>query len=680
MSSDTRMRNAVGAKAPASSPTIEEARKRVLVEDIRPRVDCGRYPAKRVLGDEARIEADLVADSHDVLGGRVLYRHCSSHDWLEAGLRPLVNDRFFATFELDELGRWEFLVEGWIDALASWRKVLERKIAASEAAEVVSHLRAGAPLMLAASARASDEAAAKLQRAAAALDAAGTDADAAVAVALDVELAAVASATPDLARATRSDTYEIDVESLYARFGAWYEFFPRSCRDDGTHATFADCEARLQYAASMGFDIVYLPPIHPIGESFRKGKDNSLRAAPGEPGSPWAIGASTGGHKSVHPELGTLEDFRSFLARAEQLGLRVALDIALQVSPDHPYVKEHPQWFVHRPDGSIQYAENPPKKYQDIYPFDFQCEDAPALWRELTSIFEFWVGQGVRIFRVDNPHTKSLMFWRHCIAEIKRQHPDVIFLAEAFTRPKLMYALARLGFSQSYTYFTWRNTRDELTQYFTELTRTEAVEFFRPNLWPNTPDILPESLQFGGRPAFVQRLVLAATLGASYGIYGPAFELMESQARPGSGEYMDNEKYEIRRWEVSRADSLRPIITRVNAIRRENAALHDNRSLRFHQCANETLLCYSKRAADNVIVVVVNLDVHHKQSGFVELDLDALGIEPDRPFQAHDLLGGGRYLWHGSRNYVELDPHVSPAQIFRVRRRVRTEYDFDYFV
>jgi starch synthase (maltosyl-transferring) len=377
--------------------------------------------------------------------------------------------------------------------------------------------------------------------------------------------------------------------------------------------------------------------------------------------------------------LGTLEDFRWFVGRARELGLQLALDVALQVSPDHPYVREHPQWFVRRPDGSIQYAENPPKKYQDIHPFDFQCADAPALWRELLSIFEFWIEQGVRIFRVDNPHTKSLEFWRWCIAQIKRAHPDVVLLAEAFTRPKLMYALAKLGFSQSYTYFTWRNTKPELVEYFTELTRTEVAEFFRPNLWPNTPDILPESLQWGGRPVYAQRLVLAATLGSSYGIYGPVFELMESAARPGAGEYLDSEKYQLRRWSLGGPGALHPLITRINEIRRDNPALHDMRSLRFHACDNDALIAYSKTAGENVIVVVVNLDPHHTQSGHPELDLDALGFERDAPFQAHDLLGGSHFMWQGSRSYVELDPQVSPAHVFRLRRKLRTEHDFDYF-
>lgn len=662
-----------------AAPAFEQTRRRVVVERISPSVDGGAVPAKRVLGDVLEVGADLVADSHDVLGGRVCYRTPQDSTWRSAVLTNDGNDRYSASIELEALGRTSFFVEGWIDEIASWRATLERKLGAGEEDEIVSHLRQGAVLVAAIAERARGEDRRALQDAADVLSAAATDPAAARAAALDDELLERAARHPDPGRASRSGVLEVIVEPVHARYGSWYEFFPRSCGRAGVHGRFRDCEERLRYVAALGFDTVYLPPIHPIGTSFRKGPDNSLVAGPGDPGSPWAIGASEGGHKAVHPELGTLEDFRWFVERAGELGLRVALDVALQASPDHPYVREHPEWFVHRPDGSIQYAENPPKKYQDIYPFDFQCAEAPALWAELTSIFRFWIEQGVRTFRVDNPHTKSLEFWRFCIAEIKREHPDVVFLAEAFTRPKLLYALAKLGFSQSYTYFTWRNTKHELTAYMTELTQTDVGEFFRPNLWPNTPDILPEHLQWGGRSVYVQRLVLAATLSASYGIYGPAFELMESEARPGSGEYRNNEKYELRDWDVDRPDSLRAVITRVNAIRRDHPALHDNRSLRFHGVDNDALLAYSKTAGEDVVLVVVNLDPHHAQGGVLDLDLPALGVDPEAAFQAHDLLGGGRFSWHGARNYVELDPHVCPAQVFQLRRRLRTEHDFDYF-
>jgi len=490
---------------------------------------------------------------------------------------------------------------------------------------------------------------------------------------------------PDRRHATEyAPALGVVVDRERARFSAWYEFFPRSCTDDPErHGRLRDCEGRLKAAAEMGFDVVYLPPIHPIGRTNRKGRNNAERAGPADVGSPWAIGAEEGGHRAVHPELGTLEDFRWFVATAGKYGLEVALDIAFQCSPDHPYVREHPEWFLKRPDGSVQYAENPPKKYQDIYPLWFETDAWQSLWDELTDVVRFWIGQGVRIFRVDNPHTKPYAFWEYLIARIKAQHPEVIFLSEAFTRPAVMYRLAKLGFTQSYTYFTWRNTKWDLTQYFTELTQTPVREFFRPNLWPNTPDILNEYLQLGGRPAFMTRLVLAATLGASYGIYGPAFELCENRARePGSEEYLDSEKYQIRVWPVEREDSLRWMIGRVNRIRRENPALHSDRGLRFHDVDNDMLVCYSKSTPDreNVILCVVNLDPHHTQSGWVGLPLEELGLDAHQPYQAHDLLSDARYLWSGTHNYVELNPHIVPAHILRLRKRIRSERDFDYYM
>jgi starch synthase (maltosyl-transferring) len=435
--------------------------------------------------------------------------------------------------------------------------------------------------------------------------------------------------------------------------------------------------------ARLGFDVVYLPPIHPIGREKRKGRNNALAAKPDDVGSPWAIGAREGGHKAVHPALGSLEDFRRLVAKAKGLGLEVALDLAFQCAPDHPYVKAHPQWFRWRPDATVQYAENPPKKYQDIYPFNFDTAEWKALWAELKSVIDFWIGEGVRIFRVDNPHTKAFPFWEWAIAEVQRAHPDVIFLAEAFTRPKVMHRLAKIGFTQSYTYFAWRNTKHELTEYFLELAHAPGREYFRPNVWPNTPDILTEALQYGGRAAFMARLVLAATLAASYGIYGPAYELMEHRPRePGSEEYLDSEKYELRHWDLERADSLAGFITVVNRIRRENPALRSDWGLRFFGTDNAQLLCYAKvdPASGNAIVTVVNLDPHHVQEGFVELDLAALGVEAGAQYQVHDLLTGARYLWQGARNFVRLDPKRVPAHVFRVLTRVHREQDFDYFL
>src|SRR5438067_10699100 len=450
--------------------------------------------------------------------------------------------------------------------------------------------------------------------------------------------------------------------------------FPRSCASEpGVHGTLRDCEQRLPYVAGMGFDVLYLPPIHPIGRSFRKGKNNELGAGPEDVGSPWAIGAKEGGHKAIHPQLGTLEDFKRLVTKAKESGIEIALDIAFQCAPDHPYAREHPEWFRKRPDGSIQYAENPPKKYQDIYPLDFETDHWKELWDELKSIIVFWCEQGVRIFRVDNPHTKAFPFWEWAIAEVKKDYPEALFLAEAFTRPKVMYRLAKSGFSQSYTYFAWRNTAYELYQYFTELAQPPVREFFRPNLWPNTPDILTEYLQSGGRPAFQARLILAATLGASYGIYGPAFALMEGRPREqGSEEYLDSEKYQVRPWKRDDPNSLRELITIVNRIRRENPALQTDRGLRFHPTENDQLLAYSKSTPDNanVVLTVVNVDPHHVQRGMVNLPLEELGLDRERSFQAHELISGARYLWNGPRNFVELNPRSMPGQIFRFLRRV----------
>jgi starch synthase (maltosyl-transferring) len=491
------------------------------------------------------------------------------------------------------------------------------------------------------------------------------------------------SASPERRFATICPPLVVSVEPERARFSTWYELFPRSCGPaTKPHGTFADVEAELPRLAAMGFDILYLPPIHPIGRIHRKGHNNTLVPGSDDPGSPWAIGSEEGGHKAIHPALGSVAEFRHLVTAARHRGIEVALDIALQCAPDHPYVREHPEWFRRRPDGSVQYAENPPKKYEDIYPFNFATPRWSPLWEEVKSIFDFWIEQGVRVFRVDNPHTKPFAMWEWVIAEIKRERPDVIFLSEAFTRPRVMHRLAKLGFSQSYTYFAWRNTKAELTEYFTELTAGEGREYFRPNVWPNTPDILTAYLQNGGRPAFMIRLALAATLAANYGIYGPAYEVCENRPREqGSEEYLDSEKYEIKHRDLDRPDGLKDFISRVNAARRDNPALHFDWNLRFHSVDNGELICYSKvtREKRGAMLMVVNLDPYHKQSGWLDLDLDALGVTETGTFQVHDLLTDARYMWHGRRNYVELDPHVCPAHIFRVRHHERTEQQFDYF-
>jgi starch synthase (maltosyl-transferring) len=665
------------AQRPAPAPA------RVVIENVAPCVDAGRFASKRTAGDIVEVSADVHADGHDVLSAVLLHRHVEEKEWHEIPLEPLGNDRWRGAFLVEAVGSHRFTVEAWVDGFRTWRQGLGKKAQAGRVEAV--DLLVGAALVEEAAGRARGADARALRAMAERLADAAVGLKGRVAEARGAELGLLMERHPDRSRAARHlPELVLTVERERARCGAWYEMFPRSTSSTpGHHGTFGDCAIRLEYVAAMGFDVVYLPPIHPIGTTHRKGRDNDPAAKPEDVGSPWAIGAAEGGHKAVNPALGTLADFRRLVDRARELGLEIALDVAFQCSPDHPYANEHPEWFRHRPDGSIQFAENPPKKYEDIFPLEFETEAWKELWAELLSVVVFWIGQGVRIFRVDNPHTKPFAFWEWLIAEVRRDHPDVIFLAEAFTRPKVMYQLAKLGFSQSYTYFTWRNTKQELSAYLTELTTPPVRDFLRPNLWPNTPDILPESLQFGGRAAFQARLVLAATLGASYGIYGPAFELCESKARtPGSEEYARSEKYEVRSWDLGRDDSLADYIGRVNRARRENPALHRNDGLRFHEIDNDQLLAYSKATPDgaNVVVVVVNLDPHHVHSGWLRLPLEDLGLDPAQPYQVHDLLSDARYFWTGPRNYVELDPAASPAHVFRVRRRLRTERDFDYFL
>jgi len=674
--------SAAARRAPVRDTPKQDGRRRVVIEGIAPEVDGGRFPAKRTVGDMVRVEADVFTDGHDAVAAMLLYRKAGSKTWLETRMQALVNDRWFGEFPVAELGRYQFTVHGWVDHWETWRRDLLKRIQANGDTDL-DYLM-GAELIEAGATRAKESDADWLREQARQLRT-ETDTTARRTRAVDASLHDMMIRYPERHLATELDReLTIVVDPVRARFSSWYEFFPRSASPDPTrHGTFADCEARLPYIAELGFDVVYLPPIHPIGTTFRKGPNNSVTAEPGDTGSPWAIGAPEGGHKAIHPQLGTLDDFRRFVKRATEFGMQVALDIAFQVSPDHPYVREHEEWFRKRPDGTIQYAENPPKKYQDIYPFDFETPKWFELWQELKSVFTFWIEQGVRIFRVDNPHTKAFPFWQWCIGEIKSQWPEVLFLSEAFTRPKIMYRLAKLGFSQSYTYFPWRNAKAELTSYLTELTTPPVRDFFRANQWPNTPDILTEFLQLDTRAAFMIRFLLAATLGANYGIYGPAFELMEARpVRRGSEEYLDSEKYQIRQWDLARPDSLRELIGLVNRIRKENPALQNDWTLAFHPVDNEQLICYSKRSPDgsNLILVVVNLDPHHRQSGFVDLPLNQFDIEGDRSYQANDLLTGARYLWTGSRNYVELDPSSIPAHIFRIRKRLRVESDFEYFL
>ncbi len=659
--------------------------RRVAIEAVTPEVDEGRFSAKATLGEDVIVEADIFTDGTDMISADLTYRRVGDLEWTPVPMEALVNDRWRARLPVDRLGGYVYTLEAWIDPFLTWQRDLQRWLEARQ--KVPMEFQIGASLVKAAARRASGKDRDGLMKAAERL--ASGDTQAALArVALERRLQELMRA---YANRTHSTRYErevpVRVDPARASFSTWYEMFPRSiwslpvaqgpspARPNSfrQQATFRDVEARLAYVAGMGFDVLYLPPVHPIGRTHRKGRNNSPTAKPGDPGSPWAIGSEEGGHKAVDPALGTLEDFRRLVTIArEEYAIEVALDIAYQCSPDHPYVSEHPQWFRHRPNGSIRHAENPPKKYEDIYPFDFETEDWRALWQELKSIVDFWIEQGVRVFRVDNPHNKPFAFWEWMLGEIRREHPEAIFLAEAFTRPKVMYRLAKLGFTQSYTYFAWRNDKAELTEYVTELTSPPVGDFFRPNLWPNTPDILTEALQHGGRPAFIMRLILAATLSSSYGIYGPAFELMEHQPREtGSEEYFHSEKYEVRHWEVGQPGGLHEVIAIVNRARRENQALQSNRSLRFHSVDNPEIMAYSKRMDEpsNIVLVVVNLDNRYTQSGWLEVALDDWGVGPDEPYQLHDLLTDAHYTWRGTRNYVSLDPNVMPAHIFVVRRR-----------
>jgi starch synthase (maltosyl-transferring) len=657
----------------------------VVIENLAPEIDGGKYPIKRTVGEQVVVEADIHADGHDVLAAVVLYRPERESAWLEAVMRPLLNDRWQGQFCVESLGSYFYTLQAWVDGFQSWSRDTVKKFEAGQDISVAAAM--GARLIQSAVDRAQGSDSQKLAAQFAAelkgLSRAGGEAVAKLA--RNAELAALMRRCTDRSQATTYDKQlSVTVDRARARCSTWYEMFPRSsAMPPNRHGSFPDCIQRLGYVAQMGFDVLYFPPIHPIGHTQRKGRNNTPQPSADDPGSPWAIGADEGGHVAIHPALGTLEEFKQLQTKAAELGIEIALDLAFQCSPDHPYVKEHKEWFLQRPDGSVQYAENPPKKYEDIYPFYFESEDASQLCHELKKVVFYWIEQGVRIFRVDNPHTKPFDFWEWLIREVRREYPEVIFLSEAFTRPKVMQRLAKLGFTQSYTYFAWKNSKWELTQYFTELTQTPVREYMRPNVWPNTPDILTEYLQYGGRPAFMARLVLAATLSANYGIYGPAFELCENRAlRQGSEEYLDSEKYQLRAWDIDSPESLKGLISRVNQIRRENRALQSDWSLRFHRLDNDQLIAYSKATDDlsDIILVIVNLDPHYKQSGWVEVPLADFQLAPDQSYQVHDLLTDARYLWHGAWNYVELNPAVLPAHIFKVRRRVRTERDFDYFL
>ena len=690
----------------------QQGRSRVVIEGIKPQIDGGRYAAKRTVGDTVRVTASIYGDGHDHVGARLKYRRTDERAWRHAPFRHLGNDVWAAEFTADAIGGWVYTVEAWVDHFDTWIDDLHKRIAAQGTADTARGINLNEPLpsgeeAAAATAGAAARAGADAQAVSAVMNQFSSDValafrsgaillDHASTIAreadartlkstasglrgmaelpqaryefpLSDEAIALAMAYPDLKFST---TYGMEiplwVDRERARFSSWYEFFPRSAGAPGVHGTLRDVVKRLPEVAAMGFDVLYLPPIHPIGTAFRKGKNNSTVAEPGDVGSPWAIGNTDGGHKAILRELGTFADFAAMVTAANDLGIDVALDMAFQCSPDHPWVRQHPEWFSIRPDGTIQYAENPPKKYQDIYPLNFESSDWQALWQELYSVFAFWIDRGVRCFRVDNPHTKALPFWEWCIAEVRKTHPEVIFLAEAFTRPHVMYGLAKMGYTQSYTYFSWRTEKTELTAYMEEVTMAPVSDFFRPNLWPNTPDILPGFLQTTNPAAYMQRITLAATLGASYGVYGPAFELMEHKpAKPGSEEYLNSEKYQLRDWDRDSPKSLAPLYTLLNHIRHAHPALQTNEGLHFHAVDNPQLICYSKRVEDDVILCVVNLDPENVQAGWTGLDLSFLGMG-DAPFAVEDLLAGATYTWQGERNFVSLDPARMPAHVFCV--------------
>ena len=645
--------------------------KRVVIDHLSPAVDGGEFPFKRVQGDRIRFHAHAVSDSHDLVLVELNVRLSGQRDWELFEMQATGNDEYIFDYDAREIGLYEYRVTGLIDHYSSWLDGFGKKVDSGAPVEV--ELLIGAELLAAAAARAKGAVQKKLKSAAIILGDKDGDLSQRVRMARDPELAPIARNFPNRALESSSLVCQMLVERERAAFSAWYEYFPRSCTNDGeTHGTFDDAQSRLPEIQRMGFNVVYFPPIHPIGRKFRKGRNNALQAQADDVGSPWAIGAEEGGHKAILSDLGTMADFQGFIAAAAQHGLEIALDIAFQCAPDHPWVKEHPAWFRWRPDGTVQYAENPPKKYQDILPLNFETEDWEALWIELKSVFDFWIEKGVKIFRVDNPHTKSMEFWRWCILEIKSVHPEVMFLAEAFTRPKRKYRLAKAGFTHGYTYFTWRNNASELQAYVEELTQSEVKDYFWPNFWPNTPDILHADLQLGTRATFVGRYALAATLSSNIGIYGPAYELMDQEPFPGKEEYNNNEKYQLKVWNWDAPGNIKPEIARINRIRNQHPAFQRTFNIQFIPCDNPNFIAYLKQNFERTdqFIVVVNMDWHAAQETFLKLPLESMGFGSDAEFVVQDLFDPAEpsYRWRGTKNYVRLDPAKTPVHIFQVHR------------
>lgn len=667
---------------------------RVRIERVSPETEAGfdrpgRYPIKAIIGQTIAVEADIITDGHDYLGARLLYKHADEKTWQELPMTLLVNDRWKGSFAVEKLGRYHYTIEAWVDHIASWQHEIHLKV--TDGQRISSELKAGAVLVdgmahraaggpnTNAAANAHD--AAELIRAAALFREGANHVDDAAAGDPYAEAVALAESDRFLHWAQRYPERQhpgryqydspnglgVEVDRAAAGFSTWYCLFPRSAaREKGKHGTFRDVEKLLPRLAGMGFDVLYLPPIHPIGVAHRKGKNNSVICQPDEPGVPYGIGAADGGHDAIHAELGTVDDFKHLIAEAKTYGMEIAMDLAIQCSPDHPWATEHPEWFKKRPDGTIQYAENPPKKYQDIYPVYFETEDWQNLWLELKRVLLVWADWGVKIVRVDNPHTKPFGFWEWVIAEVKKHHPDMLFLSEAFTKPKVMQQLAKVGFAHSYTYYTWRTTKAELQQYMTELTAGEMQHYFRPNFWPTTHDINPGILQSGHEPQFLIRYFLAATLSSNYGIYGPSFELMEHVPVPNKEEFLNSEKYEIRLWDWDRTNKLTYLISLTNRIRRENAALQETNNLTFCTVNDDYLMAYLKQSGDNQLLIVVNTDAYNRRAGLVQVPIWQLGIGPDQPYTVHDLLTDNRYTWRGEWNFVELDPYIMPMHLFKI--------------
>ena len=643
-------------------------RQRVIITNVFPKVEEGKFPARVVLDEIVTLSAAIFGDGHDEIAASIFIKPTSEALWKELPMKLINNDHWETEFKVEQLGFYEFQVKAWEDHYTTWKKGLQKKYEAGQ--DISVELQIGVQLLEQASAE-NETNKAELLAWADELKQAESPAQSVV-LALSEEVAKVMYQFRHEDLVTVYPTvYKIEVERKKAAYSTWYELFPRSAAAEaGKHGTFRDVIQLLPRVQKMGFDVLYFPPIHPIGEKNRKGKNNSLTAGPEDPGSPWAIGNRKGGHKAIHPQLGTVRDFRTLIKEAGKRSIEIAMDIAYQCEPDHPYVKEHPQWFKWRPDGTVQYAENPPKKYEDILPFNFETDDWQNLWQELKSVIDFWIDEGIRIFRIDNPHTKAFHFWEWMIGEVRKQHPEVIFLAEAFTRPRVMERLAKIGFNQSYTYFTWRNTKQEIEEYMTELTKTDMRYYFRPNFWPNTPDILPPALIQGGENAHIMRVILAGTLSSNYGLYGPVYEFGINEPHGAKEEYIDNEKYEIKHWDWERNTRIGEIITQLNQIRKDNTALQSTWNIEFAETTNDQIICYTKfdLQTNNLLIIAVNLDVHNTQSARVKLPLSKIGLDYDKPFQVQDLLSGDNYTWQGEWNFVQLNPYLMPAHLFLVQQ------------